>query len=480
VKRLALATVVAAHAAPAAAQAFTPNDPLAPRQWYLTQIGAFDAWPDVPVLAPVRVAVVDSGIDGAHPEFAGRVVASKSFVGGTPLVDTQGHGTFVAGIVAAATNNATGIAGIAFPAQLLIAKVVTADGDIPVSAEAAAIRWAANHGARVINLSLGGVRDPLNTRRDEFSTVEAAAVRYAYKKGAVVVAAVGNGDRAPSEPWPYASYPAALPHVLGVSALTRTGNVPVFSNRDQIYNDLAAPGDDIFSTFPRPLTQQRATCADQGYSDCAPPAFDDYRHAEGTSFAAPQAAAAATLVLATNPALRPDQVMQLLEHTATDVTPASGCKQCRVLRDALSGWGRLDVAAAVHAVSAPLPPADRLEPNDDAGTQAPRISATAKLHATLDFWDDQIDVYRVRIPAGKRLLVRTDGPAGTNTDLLLWRPGTKHVADLRAQRLRVAQSLTPGASERLSYRAKKAGTYYVELKLASAGSGSYTLSLSTR
>ena len=149
----------------------------------------------------------------------GRIAASQSFVGGG-IDDKHGHGTFVAGVIAAAADNGEGIAGIAFPAELLIAKVVRSDGTISPEAEAKAIRWAADNGARVINLSLGGLRDPIHRDRDTFSEVEARAVSYAYSKGAVLVAAVGNGDEAPKSPWPYASYPAALPHVLGVSALT--------------------------------------------------------------------------------------------------------------------------------------------------------------------------------------------------------------------------------------------------------------------
>src|SRR5207244_5825948 len=108
------------------------------------------------------------------------------------------------------------------------------------------------------NRSLGGVRDPLTPQRDTYSALEAKAIAYAYSKGAVLVAAVGNGDEAPREPWPFASYPAALPHVIGVSALTRAGNVPDFSNRDSIFNDLSAPGVGLFSTFPVAITAQRA------------------------------------------------------------------------------------------------------------------------------------------------------------------------------------------------------------------------------
>ena len=96
---------------------------------------------------------------------------------------------------------------MAFPAQLLVAKVVRNDGTISLEAEAKAIRWAADNGARVINLSIGGLRDPKNPSRDTFSQLEAAAVQYAVAKGALVVAAVGNDELAPATPWPYASYP---------------------------------------------------------------------------------------------------------------------------------------------------------------------------------------------------------------------------------------------------------------------------------
>ena len=92
-------------------------------------------------------------------------------------------------------------------------------------------------------MSLGGFRDPRDPDRDAFSQLEAAAIGWAHGKGVVVVAAVGNSDEVPPTPWPFASYPAALPHVLGVSALGRDGSVPAFSNRDKIYNDIAAPGE---------------------------------------------------------------------------------------------------------------------------------------------------------------------------------------------------------------------------------------------
>ena len=132
----------------------------------------------------------------------------------------------------------------------MIAKIVRSDGTISPDAEARAIRWAVDHDARIINMSFGGVRDPHDPSQDTYSRVEAAAVQYAVDKGVLVVAAVGNADGAPTEPWGYAGYPAALPHVLGVSSIARDGTVPTFSNRDVRYNDIAAPGEGILSTLP--------------------------------------------------------------------------------------------------------------------------------------------------------------------------------------------------------------------------------------
>ena len=308
--------------------AFVPNDPLAAKQWHLTATRAFDFW-DTSALAlalpPVRVAIIDSGVDATHPDLVNKIVegGTKSFVGGSATVDNEGHGTFVAGLIAATVDNTAGIAGMAATAELLIAKVVVGGDVIDVEAEAKAIRWAVQNDAKVINLSLGGLRDPRDPDRDTFSPLEAAAVAYAYGKGVVVIAAVGNAEQGATTAWPYASYPAALPHVLGVSALARDGSVPLFSNRDKIYNDIAAPGAGIISTVPLELTAPFKECLDQGFSSCGP---DEWRKGEGTSFAAPQVTAAAAVLLAVRPNLRPEQVTALLTETARDVSAATGCQ----------------------------------------------------------------------------------------------------------------------------------------------------------
>lgn len=469
IRRALLFAVTAALAAAAPAAAFTPPNPLAPRQWYLQDDHAFDAWATPPAdLQPVKVAIVDSGVDCSLPDFSGRLLTERSFVGGSACVDTEGHGTFVAGEIAANLGT-TGIVGIAYTAQLLIAKVVTPDGTIPLAAEAQAIRWAADNGARVINLSLGGVRDPMNPARDTYSAMEESAVEYAYSKGAVLVAAVGNGDEAPTQPWPYASYPAALPHVIGVSALTRSGNVPDYSNRDPVFNDLSAPGSSIFSTFPASLTALRTGCPDQGYSDCG---TEDYRNAEGTSFAAPQVSAAAAVLFAVDPLLTNSQVGFLLERTADDVNATNGCPRCGLLRDSFSGWGRLDVAKAVEALAGPVPQADNYESNDDAGTQARTVwGLTDKLQATIDYWDDPVDVYRIRLQKQQLLTARLSATGGPSLELELWKPKTQHVDRASSGQDLAAQS----ATKRLRFRAPTGGWYYLEVKAPSPGSGPYVL-----
>lgn len=463
--RLTLPCVVAAAlVAASAAAAFTPTNQYYSKQWYLAQDQAFSAWPTTPpTFQPVKVALIDSGVDCTLPDFKGQIAATKSFVDRSPCVDSQGHGTVVAGEIAGALDSA-GVVGIAYGAQLVVAKVVASDGTIPLRAEADAIRWSVQQGARVINLSFGAVRDPLNPSLDAYSKVEAQAVAYAVKHGAVVVAAVGNSDEAYATPWPFASWPAALPHVIGVAALTRTGDVPAFSDEDPRFVDIAAPGVGIFSTFPKGLTGLQAGCLPQGYTACA---SGDYQQPEGTSFAAPQVSAAAAVLFGLDPALTSSQVTTILERHADDVDAATGCPACPVGRDKYSGWGSLDVAKAVAAVSpgVPLPPSDHFEPNDSV-SQAYRLRGPRPVvEATLDYWDDVVDFYRVKLARGQRLVARVRAQPTVN---LIIRGSSA---------ARLVQTANPGQKVHLAYRARATGWYYVEVRIARPGSGRYTLRL---
>jgi subtilisin family serine protease len=461
--------------------AFVPNDPLTVRQWYLNRINAFDAWAQVPLLPTVRVAVLDSGVDADHPELAKQIAEGESFVSSSWDTDTNGHGTFVAGEIAAALNNGQGIAGAGFTADLLVAKVVRSDGTISPDAEASAIRWAVDHEAQVINMSFGGFRDPRDKAADTYSPLEAAAVQYAVSRGVLVVAAVGNADSAPEQPWGYAGYPAALPHVLGVSAVARDGSVPTFSNRDTLYNDIAAPGEEIFSTLPRALTaSSRPGCVVQGYSDCGPVEF---RRGDGTSFAAPQVAAAAAVLFAVDPTLHADQVASLLTRSAADAEPDTGCKGCSIGRDALSGWGVLDVANAVRTtLGESVPEPDLYESNDQTGSAAKLWGKKGQsIHATIDYWDDEVDVYKIRLYRGQRVVAGLRGPQGANSNLFLWKPGTKRIEGFAVdRRLLAAQSKSPGSVERIRLRLKRGGWYYLVVRVSTPGAGRYALSFRKR
>jgi len=468
----ALALVVTGTAV--AASSSPPNDPFLGRQWYLGRDHALDSFDASKQLFTVRVAVIDSGVELGHPELRSRVVAHRSFVGGT-VADTLGHGTFVAGEIAAIADNSAGIAGLAPSARLVVAKVVRDDGSIPPRAEARAIRWSVRQGARVINLSLGSTRDPSDSSLDGFSSVEQSAIQYAVRHGALVVAAAGNGNDAPQKPWPWASYPAAFPHVLGVAAYGRQGGVPTFSNRDDRFVDLAAPGMDIFSLFPRPLTALFGACSEQGYSSCG---TKDYRHADGTSFSSPQVAAAAAILFGEEAALRPDQVSAILKRTADDATPDNGCADCGPGPDSLSGFGRLDVGAALDALQGPAPPADHLEPNDDAGSQAATVYHSLTVTATLDWWDDPNDVYRIHLAKGQRLTVLVHADAKKiDPTIVLWKPGLDALADARSD-LRARRSIhAPGVPERIRFKAHRSAWYYLQVKLARPGFGPYRIHL---
>jgi subtilisin family serine protease len=472
VNRLTLALVCAVGAALVAtssAAAFTPANTYYAKQWYLSQDNAFDAWDSPPLLDPVKVAIIDSGVDCSLPDFGGvggQIAKVKSFVGGSACMDNEGHGTVVAGEIAGALGT-TGVVGLAWSSQLLVAKVVASDGTIPLKAEAAGIRWAVDQGARVVNLSFGALRDPDNPAFDAYSKIEADAVDYAVRNGAVVVAAVGNSDEAYTSPWPYASWPSALPHVIGVGALTRSGKVPDFSDEDPVFVDMAAPGVGIFSTFPDNLTGLQPACSEQGYTSCA---LGDYNKPQGTSFAAPQVAAAAAVLVGVDPSLTSSQVTRILERHANDVNAQSGCDQCPNGRDKYSGWGSLDVTKAVNFLgSGPLPPSDRLEPNDKPSLARKLWGNRPQVQATLDRWDDPVDVYSVRLERGQRLHARATAHwSHAIVGLSVFAKGGGKVVSTRHQ----------GQTQRLSFRAPSTGWYDVKLRTQHHGGGRYVLDLS--
>ena len=271
---------------------FTPNDPKFTEQWHMTRAGAETAW-DYACGAGVTVAVVDTGIAcyDADGFMKGSDLEGTACVGGYNFVakneiaaDDQGHGTHVAGTIAQTTNNGVGAAGLAHCAKLMPVKVLSGKGWGTMADVAEGIRWAADHGAQVINLSLGAPSK---------SSVVEKAVQHALGKGVIVVAAAGNSGRS-------VGYPAAYPGVIAVSATDKNDSIAWFSSRGPEVT-IGAPGVGV--------TQQ--TICEAGKNKC-----EQWGVFNGTSMAAPHVAAAAALLVGqgvTNPA----SVKAILEETAT-------------------------------------------------------------------------------------------------------------------------------------------------------------------
>lgn len=215
---------------------WTPNDPSFSSQWGPSKVQAPAAWDVTKGSSSVMIAVVDTGVDLDHPDLASKVNTSLDydFVNNDSTAqDDQGHGTHVAGIAAAATNNSTGIAGMCPDCTILPVKVLNSAGSGSYSAIASGIRYAADNGAQVINLSLGGTAG---------NSTLSSAVTYADGKGSLVVAAAGNNGSSTK------FYPAAYTAVVAVAATDSNDLRASFSNFGS-YVDVAAPGVSIYATY---------------------------------------------------------------------------------------------------------------------------------------------------------------------------------------------------------------------------------------
>lgn len=283
------------------------NDPYRSQQWGLDDLAIESAWSHS-AGAQVDIAIVDTGVAATHPDLRGRVCSGVAFLAGDGVArtgkgaaDPQGHGTHVAGIAAAATSDGVGVAGVAPRARLVPVRVMDDSGRGYASDVARGIVWAVDHGAEVINLSLGGPGTP---------SME-SAVDYALGHGVVVVAAAGNDG-----PGGQASFPGAFDGAIAVASYDRGGAVSSFSTRGT-YVDVAAPGRSILSSLRT----------------------GDWGFMSGTSMATPHVAGLAALLMADDPSRTPSQVRQRIESTAVDAG-ASG-------RDTAYGVGRIRPTAAL-------------------------------------------------------------------------------------------------------------------------------------
>ena len=292
----------------------TGSDTYRSQQWDFSKISVATAWTKS-TGAGVVVAVLDTGVDAKHPDLAGNLVAGYDAVANTggATTDPNGHGTHVAGTIAAVTGNGTGISAIAPAAKIMPVRVLGSNGSGYMSDTAEGIIWAADHGAKVINMSLGSTSKV---------TAVSNAIAYARGKGVVVVAAAGN-ERAQGSP---TSYPGADAGVIGVAATDSADRVASYSNAGS-YVDVAAPGSGILSTYPTALGGRTG-----------------YASMNGTSMASPHVAAVAALLKAYQQSLTPDQVESALTSSAVDLGPAG--------RDNDFGAGRIDAAAALATVTA--------------------------------------------------------------------------------------------------------------------------------
>lgn len=289
-----------------------PNDPDYGKQWNLRSINVETAWDDSKGDG-VTVAVIDTGVS-AVPDLAETTfVEGYDFVGDrTEASDDNGHGTHVAGTIAQSTNNNYGVAGVAYNAQIMPLKVLSASGAGEVADIAEAIRFAADHGANVINMSLGGMGD---------SIVMKSAVDYAHSKGVVIVAAAGNADSNS------ASFPARYPNVIAVSALDSTGAKAPYSNFGAGV-DISAPGGSTTESEAGGILQETID------PQTGAPIFANF---QGTSMAAPHVAGVAALIRSTG-IENPDEIAAVLKKSA------------RVVKeDPFNhyGAGQLDAGAAV-------------------------------------------------------------------------------------------------------------------------------------
>lgn len=284
---------------------YTPNDPRYANQWWLKQVGAPAAW-DFTLGAPtVKIAVVDSGVDYNHEDLKGKVILGRDTINNDndPMDDNE-HGTHVAGIAAGQTNNGIGIAGLGFNSQIIAVKVLAADGFGSYDAIAAGIINAADLGAQVINLSVGG-----------YATTDGlkASIKYAHDKGVVIVAAAGNDNITTN------LYPGAYEECICVAATDEGDKRTDFSNFGNDWVDVAAPGIRILSTIPG-----------NGYAEF-----------QGTSMASPVVAGLAGLLRAYAPAATAAEVREAIESTTVDVGN-------------FISFGRVDATAALASIIKPV------------------------------------------------------------------------------------------------------------------------------
>jgi subtilisin family serine protease len=446
------------------------------------------------------VAVIDSGVDVAHPDLNGQLWMNPGETPGNNLDDDNNgekddvngwdfgdndatlldapphfkdfdHGTHVSGTIAARLDGTTGVVGVCPGCKIMVLKVARNDGAITIAAEVNALAYAKAEGAKIANMSLGG---------PDWSNAEREAIRLS---GILVVAAAGNenldsdmsvdvtGDDLPDSP----SYPAAytLSNILSVAASNDEDRFAystdcfghlasrprcAFTNWGHDSVDVAAPGTDITSTVPG-----------GGWATW-----------DGTSMAAPHVAGVAGLVLAHNPAFTPAQVKNAIMNSVDKPTTLgtmyiapigglTGSNGATRLGKFTRTSGRVNAAAALTASSA------NATPITDGNINGAKAMTRAKVFGSVAWPSDINDVRKRRLVAGHRYRIKLVVPAGKDYDLYVWRPGTKEI--WQPNKLRARGAHRGAVDEVVTFAPGSTGTYYIHVSAWWFKSGKYTLSI---
>jgi subtilisin family serine protease len=325
------------------------NDPGLGQQWALPMVGAPDAWATGTGLG-ITIAVVDTGVHFGHEDLTGKVLPGRNFVSpGASAQDDNGHGTHVAGIAAAVTNNGRGIAGVAPDAKILPVKVLNAEGTGGGSV-VDGIRWAADQGVAVINLSLG------DQEQGNYTAILGPsfgdAIEYAWSKGAICVVSAGNVQNTEYE---FVTSPNFGSHnAIVVTSLNKAGAKPDLARPTRSAKwGMAAPGGD-----PAPGVRSEDHVLSAWFE---PGKNNSYAYAAGTSMAAPHVAGAAAVLRGLG--LSKQATVDRLLATARDVGPAGD--------DSIYGHGALDLRAAVAGLKPVGPGSTATAPNESPGATSP-------------------------------------------------------------------------------------------------------------
>ncbi|MEJ5311036.1 MAG: S8 family peptidase [Anaerolineae bacterium] len=317
-----------------------PTDADYGRQWAHPKIQSPGAWGITTGSSDIVIAIIDTGVDTSHPDLIDKIVAGIDYVDDDNApVDANGHGTHVAGIAAAVTNNGVGVAGMSWGAKIMPVRVLDHQGNGYNADIVEGITWAYQHGADILNLSLGGTVK-LDSMQD--------AINKAHAAGSLVVAAMGNcryatGGCSSANP---TQYPAAYDNVMAVAA-TDSGDTYAYYSQYGSHCDIAAPGGEltrlgdpngIYSTMP---TYAVYMTTYYGY-------LTNYDFLQGTSQATPHVSGLAALIWSMAPAMTNDEVQNLIEQTAVDLGPVG--------KDPDYGWGRINAHAALATIAPPNPP----------------------------------------------------------------------------------------------------------------------------